>query len=570
MAFGEDVRVAESNGRSNRNWKRDADRPSSAEVLRELVDSLPPHSEEAEMSLLGSLILDPRAVGEVVSIAHGPELFYREAHAQIYKAILELYDQHEGWDAVQLLEMLRDAGHLDDIGGVEYLKQLAESVPSAVNAPHYAKLVASKHRLRSLIDASWRIIYDAHNIGGLGPDGVATLLDKAEAEIYEISHDKTIRDVAPLADVLQEEIARLEALEGRGLTGVPTGYIELDKMLSGLQPGEMVILAARPSMGKTALALNIAEQVAFGGATPWSAPQDEPAGTVIFSLEMSRGSLAQRLISARSGIDLHHLRTGQMGMNEWNQLNTACGELHDAPLYIDDTPALTILQLRARARRMVSQFGVKVIIIDYLQLLTAPNVSRESRQVEVATISRGIKALARELNVPVICLAQLNRGTEQREGNRPRMADLRESGSIEQDADVVALLHREEYYHKGDEEWMADPENHEKIGLAELIIAKQRNGPTGTVKLTWDSKTTRFKNHDPHTHAGTAEGFGGDYGDYGSVGEAAGHEVEAKPVQPARSEYQGFAPGSRSGPEVGFRDGGGPDLDDDDAEDVPF
>jgi len=265
MVIREDAPVAYDDSQTRRNWKRDPDKPTSAEMLRELVDSLPPHSEEAEMSLLGSLILDPKAVGEVVSIAHGPELFYREGHAQIYKSILALYDQHEGWDAVQLLEMLRDEGKLDEIGGIEYLKQLAESVPSAVNAPHYAKLVSSKHRLRALIDASWRIIYDAHNIGALGPDGVATLLDKAEAEIYEISHDKTIRDVAPLADILQEEIARLEALEGRGLTGVATGYLELDKMLSGLQQGEMLILAARPSMGKTALALNLAEQVAFGG-----------------------------------------------------------------------------------------------------------------------------------------------------------------------------------------------------------------------------------------------------------------------------------------------------------------
>jgi replicative DNA helicase len=559
--------VTEQNGRREYGNRRDPDRPSSEDVLRELVDSLPPHSEEAEMSLLGSLILDPKAVGEVVSILHNAEPFYKEGHAQIYKAILALYDLHEGWDAVQLLELLRDQGVLEKVGGVDYLRRLAESVPSAVNAPHYARLVASKHRLRSLIDASWRIIYDAHNVGQLGPDGVATLLDKAEAEIFEISHDKTIRDVAPLADVLQEEIERLEAMEGRGLTGVPTGYTDLDRYLSGLQPGELVILAARPSMGKTAMALNIAEQVAFGGATPWSAPLGEPAATAIFSLEMSRGSLAQRLISARSGIDLHHLRTGQMGMEEWNRLNTACGELHEAPLFIDDTPALTVLQLRARARRMVSQFGVKVLIIDYLQLLTAPNAARESRQVEVATISRGIKALARELRVPIVCLAQLNRGTEQREGNRPRMSDLRESGSIEQDADVVMLLHREEYYHRGDEEWLADPDNADKVGVAELIIAKQRNGPTGVVKLTWDSKTTRFKTHDPNDLPGVAEGFGDAVGGYGSVGEAASPQVRTRPAD----AYKGFAPGQKTGPVGDFRDGGGPEVfDEDDADDVPF
>ncbi|MBK7406146.1 MAG: replicative DNA helicase [Phycisphaerales bacterium] len=527
------------------------------------------------MSLLGSLILDPRMVGEVVSISPSEEVFYSESHRRIYAAILALYDRHEGWDAVQLLELLREQGHLESAGGVDYLQRLAESVPSAANAPHYARLVASKHRLRALIDASWRIIYDAHNVGQLGPDGVATLLDRAEAEIFEISHDKTIRDAASLADILQEEIDRLEAMEGKGLTGVATGYADLDHMLSGLQPGELLILAARPSMGKTALALNLAEQVAFGGATPWSGPTGKPAAAAIFSLEMSRGSLAQRLISARSGIDLHHLRTGQMGMEEWRRLNEACGELHEAPIYIDDTPALTVLQLRARARRMVSQYGAKVLFIDYLQLLTAPNAARESRQVEVATISRGIKALARELSVPVVCLAQLNRGTEQREGNRPRMADLRESGSIEQDADVVMLLHREEYYHRGDEEWMADPENADKLGVAELIIAKQRNGPTGVVKMIWDSKTTRFKSHDPHHHTD----FGGGYqaetpayvprDQYGSAAEAAAGQVSPAPPQP--QPYQGFNPGQKTGPVADFRDGGGPmALEDDEADDVPF
>ena len=526
------------------------------------------------MSLLGSLILDPKMVAEILPWADKPEVFYSERHGMVFKAILELYDIHEGWDAIQLLELLRDRGQLDDVGGVDYLKNLAESVPSAVNAPHYAKLIASKHRLRALIDASWRIIYDAHNVGQLGPDGVATLLDRAEAEIFEISHDKSIRDVAALADILQEEIERLEALEGKGLTGVPTGYPDLDRMLSGLQAGEMIILAARPSMGKTAWALNLAEQVAFGGGTPWSAPVGKPAAVAIFSLEMSRGSLAQRLISARSGIDLHHLRTGQMGMDEWNRLNTACGELHEAPIYIDDTPALTVLQLRARARRMVSQFGVQVIIIDYLQLLTSPTAARESRQVEVATISRGIKALARELSVPVVCLAQLNRGTEQREGNRPRMADLRESGSIEQDADVVALLHREEYYHKGDEEWMADPDNEDKIGVAELIIAKHRNGPTGTVKFTWDSKTTRFKSHDPHHHASQAEGyagagFGGGFNDYASPSQAAGGAVPVVHTRPV-ADHPGFSPGQKAGPVAEFRDGGGPDDFEDDDDIAPF
>ncbi len=556
---------------------------SSSELLRELLESLPPHSPEAEMSLLGSLILEPSMVAEVLMTIPSPDAFYSETHGAIYKAMLELYDMHEGWDTVQLLELLRDRHLLEPVGGVEYITQLAESVPSAVNAPHYARIIASKARLRALIDSSWKIIYDAHNIGELGPNGVDTLLDRAEAEIFEISHQTSTNDIHTLAEVLQIEIDRIDALEGKGLTGIPTGYPDLDHKLSGLQPGEMLILAARPSMGKTALALNLAEQIAFGGATPWSKPLGPPVATAIFSLEMSRGSLAQRLLSSRSGIDLHHLRTGQVGMDEWQRLNAACGELSESPLYIDDTPSLTVLQLRARARRLVSQYGVKVILIDYLQLLTSPSAAKESRQVEVATISRGIKSLARELRVPIVCLAQLNRGTEHREGNRPRMADLRESGSIEQDADVVMLLHREEYYHQNDKDWLNDPDNEDKIGLAELIIAKQRNGPTGVVEFTWDKKTTRFKSREKSHHASYVDeaagasfsnnGAGGFATTYDSPSQAAGFvepgiQPPQPPATPADTGYQGFAPGNKTGPVENFRDGGGPDAFDDD--DVPF
>ncbi|GIK20030.1 MAG: replicative DNA helicase [Leptolyngbya sp. PLA2] len=517
--------------------------------LDRLFDRLPPHSTEAEMSLLGSLLLEPRMIADVVSIVTTPDAFYHERHATIYRLIVELGDKHSACDVVQLVDTLRDRGQLDGIGGQDYLVELASGVPSAVNARHYARVVADKHRLRRLIEAAGHMLYDAFHAGHLGPEGVGEVLDRSEQSLFEIAHEPGMNDPQSLDAILQSEMDRLEAIESQGgLTGLPSGFADLDALLSGLHPGEMVILAARPSMGKTALALNLAEQIALGG--PPHAPRSpKRAPVAIFSLEMSRSSLAQRLISARSGLDLQRLRTGDLRQSDWETLTRVCGELHDAPIYIDDTPALTVLQLRARARRMAAQFGVRAIMIDYLQLLTAPGAARESRQVEVAAISRGIKALARELDLPVVCLAQLNRSSEHREGNRPRMADLRESGSIEQDADVVLLLHREEYYHRGDEEW--EQNNPDKVNLAELIVAKQRNGPTGLVKLTWDSRATRFKDHDPYhtTHDG--------YESVSQAGRAAASEP--KPRGPAA-----YAPGARTGPVENFRDGGGPEAFDDD------
>lgn len=517
--------------------------------LDRLFDRLPPHSTESEMSLLGSLLLEPRMIADVVSIVTTPEAFYHERHSTIYRLMVELGDKHNTCDVVQLVDTLRDRGQLDGIGGQEYLVELASGVPSAVNARHYARVVADKHRLRRLIEAAGHMLYDAFHAGHLGPEGVGEVLDRSEQSLFEIAHEPGTNDPQSLDAILQSEMDRLEAIENQGgLTGLSSGFADLDALLSGLHPGEMLILAARPSMGKTALALNLAEQIALGG--PPHAPRNpRRAPVAIFSLEMSRSSLAQRLISARSGLDLQRLRTGDLRSTDWETLTRVCGELHDAPIFIDDTPALTVLQLRARARRMAAQFGVRAIVIDYLQLLTAPGAARESRQVEVAAISRGIKALARELDLPVVCLAQLNRSSEHREGNRPRMADLRESGSIEQDADVVLLLHREEYYHRGDEEW--EQANPEKVNLAELIVAKQRNGPTGLVKLTWDSRATRFKDHDPY-HTAQDE--------YPSVSHAARAAApEPKPRGPAA-----FAPGARAGPVENFRDGGGPETFDDD------
>ena len=472
--------------------------PPGPPPLDRLFDRLPPHSIEAEMSLLGSLILDPEIASDVVPIVRDGTAFYRPAHGAVFEALIGLYDTHQSGDLVQLLDVLRSRDVLEQVGGAEYLDELAGSVPSPVNAAHYARIVADKARLRRLIDAAGQILYDAFHTGRLGPDGAREIIDTAEQRIFEIAQEEQATDPENLADLLQQEIDRLEALmDGKALMGVRTHFAELDDTLSGLQPGEMVIIAARPSMGKTALALNLAEQIALGGPPHQRDPaKGVPVG--LFSLEMSKSAIVQRLISGISGVGTDQMRHGGFGKDVFQKLHLACAELTDAPICVDDTPGQTILAIRARARRMVARHAIKVIIIDYLQLLTAPGSARESRQVEVSAISRGVKALARELNIPVIALSQLNRGAEQREGNRPRMSDLRESGSLEQDADVVMLLHREAYYHLQDKTWRE--EHPDRANLAEVIIAKQRNGPTGIVRLTWDSKTTRFRPYAGASH----------------------------------------------------------------------
>ncbi len=517
--------------------------------LEQLFDQPPPQAIEAEMALIGSIIIDSDIVGDVLPIVPDGRAFYKEANAVIYDGLVKLWDRSQSGDLVQLVDYLREKDVFDDIGGHTYLVELAEAVPSAAAAVHYAKIVASKYKLRQLIDVAGTVLYDAYHVGSLGEeDVVKALLDKAEKLIFEIAETEQMLQSAELRELLHETFEILESNEGKSITGTSSGYYALDEITSGLQPGELIIVAARPSMGKTAFALNLAEQIALGGGAGGGR-----VPTAFFSLEMSRQTVTQRMLCAHSGVDSHKLRRNQVGEDDFEKLMRSSGVLSEAPVFIDDSPGMTIMQLRARARRLAAKHGVRCIIIDYLQLLTAPGAGRESRQVEVSTISRGVKALARELSVPVVCLSQLNRGAEQREGHRPRMSDLRESGSIEQDADVIALLHREEYYHIQNPEWIE--ENPEKRGLAELIIAKQRNGPTGTVELTWDARVTRFRNHD---------GFGS-HGSHGGGGYTP--EVKTRSPEPAV-----FAPGKKSGPEAGFRDGGGPDDDfgGDDVGGAPF
>lgn len=536
--------------------------------LDKLFDKPPPQSPLAEMSLLGAMILEPSVIHDVIGIIKDPAAFFEQKHAAIFSALVKTYDQKQAGNLVLLAESLADNDQLKDVGGAAYLEKLAAETPGPAAAIHFAKTIADKYRLRKLIEAGGRIVYDAYNAGELGPDGAKPIIDAAEALVFEIAQAEETSDAQSLATLVEQEYQRLLALQGKGLSGIPTHYKDFDELTSGIQPGDMVIIAARPSMGKTALALNLAEQVAMGG-TPWAPKKSAPVPVAFFSLEMSKSAIAQRMLSARSGYSSHDMRSGRLRDEDYDRLCEAMYELHDAPVYIDDTPGLTVLGMRTRARRMVAQYGVKCIFVDYLQLMTAPGSAKESRQVEVSAISRGVKALARELKVPVICLSQLNRGPESRGDNRPKMSDLRESGSIEQDADVVALLHREAYYHVGDQDWLA--ENESKVNEAELIIAKQRNGPTDSVKLTWDQSTTRFKDYGTFT-GGTglspgyaAHGGGRPRGPGGGGGAGGGGGPD--PFE-AKIEVVPFSPGKKTGPIANHRDGGGPEREYGDAGDV--
>jgi len=437
-----------------------------------LLEKLPPHAIEGEMCLLGSILIEPRVLGDVTLIIRDGQDFYKPTNGEIYDTMVELYDANASLDIVQLNQRLSDREILDAVGGQDYLVELASCVPSAANAEHYARLVREKAMVRKLIEEAGKILYSAYD----SRDPAATILDEAEHRIFSIAERYEHSDVESLGRLVQEVVARLQASDGQRSTGVLAGFTDIDEITGGFQQGDFIIIAGRPSMGKTALALNIAENMAMRG---------DPVG--IFSLEMSKHQLVERLLAARSGLELHRLRRMMLGKEHYSRLFAACGDLQNAPIYVDDMASSTLLQIRARARRMVAKYQVKAIFIDYIQLITTGG-RVESRQMEVSEISRGLKGLARELNLPVISMSQLNRAAEQREGHRPRLSDLRESGSLEQDADVVVLLHREDYYHQGDEDY-------EPTNVAELIIAKQRNGPTGMIKLTWIDQCTRFKDY---------------------------------------------------------------------------
>ncbi|MCH7572149.1 MAG: replicative DNA helicase, partial [Planctomycetes bacterium] len=406
--------------------------------MSRLFESLPPHAIEAEMSLLGSMLIEPQVIGDIVFIVKNGDDFFKPANGAIFNAMIELYDKTASLDIVQLNQKLADKDVLSSVGGVEYLVQLANAVPSAANAEHYARLVREKGVIRQLIGAAGDILYDAYH----SPDAAQDVLDQAEHRIFHIAQQADSGKIVSLHDLIQQTMDMIEANAGKTITGMPTGFSEIDELTGGLQKGEVIIVAGRPSMGKTAFALNVAEQIAFGTLPALgSHSEGERTPVGLFSLEMSKAAVSQRMLSAYCGIDSHRIQNDAMSADEFRMIVASASELAGSCLIVDDTSSMTILTLRARARRMVAQHHVKVILVDYLQLLTSPASGKESRQVEVSAISREIKALSRELSIPIVCLSQLNRGAESREGNRPRMSDLRESGAIEQDADVVLLLH---------------------------------------------------------------------------------------------------------------------------------
>ena len=449
-----------------------------------------PESLAAEAAVLGSMIQDPTCIGQMV-VQLSREAFYRVEHQMIFDALVALYEKGPGEaiDAVLLRDELEKRKQVEAVGGVEYLGKVMEAVPSSANVMYYAGIVKEKMLLREMIGVAGQILEDAYDQSG----EVDEKLDEAERRIFAVT-DKNIRGSAtPLRDLVTLSLELIEKREGGHVTGLATGYYELDELTCGLQNGEMIILAGRPSMGKTSLALNIAEHVGVV----------ERAPVAMFSLEMSKQQLAERFLSSNSRIDSQRIRKGMLSTEDYAKLKEACGELYEVPIYVDDTSLLTPLELRAKARRLKSMHDIRCIIVDYLQLMHLGSGRIESRQQEITTISRYIKALAGELAIPVVVLSQLNRAPEGREDHRPRMSDLRESGSIEQDADVVILLHREDYYQRSERLELSDKEGstvyssedgRKEANTAELIIAKQRNGPTGTVNLVFRKKIMRFEN----------------------------------------------------------------------------
>jgi len=433
---------------------------------------LPPQNLDAEQSILGGILLDNQALNSVLEVLEHRD-FYSESHRKIFAAILDLSERNEPCDLITLSSMLKDKQQLDQVGGMAYLASLVDNVPSAANVAHYAKIVKEKAILRRLIGTATEILTKSYNAGA----DVDEVLDEAEHAIFEISENKIRPAFFPIKNIIKDSFKTIEKLYERKelITGVPTGFEKIDDLTSGLQKSDLIIIAGRPSMGKTAFALNIAQHAATDAGIP----------VAVFSLEMSKEQLALRMLSTAAKVDSQRLRKGFLGETDWPKLTTAAGRLSEALIFIDDTPAITALEMKAKARRLKAESGLGLIILDYLQLMRG-GAYRDSREQEISEISRSLKALAKELNVPVIALSQLNRKVEDRTNRRPHMADLRESGAIEQDADVIAFIYRDEVYNKSED-------NPEK-GLAEIIIGKQRNGPTGMVKLAFLEKYTCFEN----------------------------------------------------------------------------
>jgi len=437
---------------------------------QESVEKIPPHNIDAEMAVLGSMLIDQDIIADAIETLDEAS-FYKDSHRKIFAAMVKLFDENKGVDMVTLIEELKKTGSLDSLGGPSFITSLASSVPTSANFTHYANIIKEKKLLRKLISAATQIASESYDPS----QNAEAIVDKAEQPIFDVSQKKKASRFLALKEIIKNSIETIDSLYQRkeNITGLATGFRDLDIKTAGLQPSDLIIIAGRPSMGKSALASCIAEHVGVIEKKP----------VAFFSLEMSKEQLVQRMLCSHARVDAHKVRTGFLSQADWPRLVSAAGKLSEAPIYIDDTPGITVMELRAKARRLKAQYDIKLIILDYLQLMQGPARS-ENRQQEISEISRSLKALARELNVSLIAISQLSRAVEQRADHKPQLSDLRESGAIEQDADLVALIVREEVYNPTEE----------NKGMADLIIAKQRNGPIGNIKLAFLGEFMRFDN----------------------------------------------------------------------------
>jgi replicative DNA helicase len=435
-------------------------------------DRTPPQDVAAEQSVLGGMLLSKDAIADVVEILRAGD-FYRPAHTVIFEAILDLYGRGDPADPVTVTASLTDAGTIGRVGGMSYVHDLVHAVPTAANTAYYARIVAERAVLRRLVEAGTRIVQLGYGAAASAGRDVDDVVDLAQQAVYDVTERRVSEDFLALADVLQPTLDEIEAIGAQGgvMTGVPTGFADLDSLLNGLHPGQLIVVAGRPGLGKSAASLDFARHAALRHGL----------ASAIFSLEMSKVEIVMRVLSAEARVPLHVLRSGQLSDEDWTKLARRMGEISEAPLFLDDTPNMTLMEIRAKARRLRQRHDLKLLVVDYLQLMTSPK-RVESRQQEVSELSRGLKLLAKEINCPVIAVAQLNRGPEQRTDKRPQLSDLRESGAIEQDSDVVILLHRDDYYDK----------ESPRAGEADFIVAKHRNGPTDTVTVAAQLHFSRF------------------------------------------------------------------------------
>ena len=431
-------------------------------------DRTPPNDPAAEQSVLGAMLLSKDAIADVVELVRGDD-FYRPAHQTIYSTILDLYGRGEPADAVTVASELTKSGEISRVGGASYLHTLVSLVPTAANANYYGRIVREQAILRRLVEAGTRIV----SMGYAGTGDVDDAVDRAQAEVYDITERRTSEDYLPLSDIMSDALTEIEAISNRDgeMVGVPTGFADLDSLTNGLHPGQLIMIAARPSIGKSTLGVDFCRAASIKhGLT-----------SAIFSLEMSRNEIVMRLLSAEAQVPLQHMRSGTMSEADWSKLAGKMGVVSEAPLFIDDSPNMNLMEIRAKCRRLKQRHDLRLVVVDYLQLMTSGK-RVESRQQEVSEFSRSLKLLAKELDVPVIAISQLNRGPEQRQDKRPMLADLRESGSLEQDADMVVLLHREDFYER----------ESPRAGEADFIVAKHRNGPTATITVAFQGHYSRF------------------------------------------------------------------------------